>query len=141
MNPPHATTCWLCGDSDRVANDSPKLIPAGELAHDPAFKSNQSRTQTLCSALLILCIVLTILIGIGLAVQEPGSLIAYAIFVGPAYLATGVRALHGMATDRQPKASSLLLTFLFSAVFTTMAVVLFVIASVIAFFVWCLSQL
>lgn len=142
MNPPHATVCWLCVGSDRSSSSElPKLLPTTGLPHNSEIQKNQSRVQTLCAALLVMCIVLTILIGIGLAVQDPGTLIAYAIFVGPAYLATGVRALYGMSREDQPKASTLLLTFLFSGVFTAMAVALFAIASVIAFFVWCLTQL
>ena len=118
MNPPHATVCWLCVGSDRSSSSElPKLLPAAGLPHNSEIQKNQSRVQTLCAALLVMCIVLTILIGIGLAVQDPGTLIAYAIFVGPAYLATGVRALYGMSREDQPKASTLLLTFLFSGVF------------------------
>ncbi len=141
-NPAYAQQCWLCSTSDRSESDpSAKLVPLTDFANDPARLRSQSRTQSICAALLVACVLLTVLIAIGFAVQDQGMLIPLVIAVGPAYMATGVRALHGFATDGQPKASSLLLTFIFSGMFTLLALGLIVIASFVAMFVWCLSQL
>lgn len=141
-NPPYAKQCWLCSTSDRTESDpAARLVPLTEFTNDPARMRSQSRTQSICAALLVACVVLTALIAIGFAVQDTGMLIPLLIVVGPAYLATGVRALRGFAKDGQPKASSLLLTFIFSGMFTVLALVLLAIASFVAFFVWCLTQL
>jgi hypothetical protein len=141
-NPPYAKQCWLCSTSDRSEIvPAARLVPLTEFANDPARLRSQSRTQSICAALLVACVALTVLIVIGFSIQDPGMLIPLIVVVGPAYLATGVRALHGFATDGKPKASSLLLTFLFSGMFTVLAVVLLAIASFVAFFVWCLTQL
>jgi hypothetical protein len=141
-NPPYAKQCWLCSTSDRSGSvAAARLVPLTELIDDPARLRSQSRTQTICAALLVGCVALTVLIVVGFSIQDPGMLIPLLIVVGPAYLATGVRALHGFARNGKPKASSLLLTFLFSGMFTILAVVLLAIASFVAFFVWCFSQL
>ncbi len=141
-NPPYAQRCWLCSTSDRSESvPAARLIPLTEFTGDPARLRSQSRTQTICAALLVACVVLTVLVVIGFAVQDRGMLIPLLVVVGPAYLATGVRALHGYAAHGQPKASSLLLTFIFSGLFTVLALIVLAVVSFIAFFVWCLSQL
>ena len=141
-NPSYATQCWLCSSSDRTASDATaRLVPLAEFANDPARLRSQTRTQQLCAGLLVASLALTLLVAIGFAVQDRGMLIPLLIVVGPAYLATGVRALHDFATDKQLKASSLLLTFLFSGLFAMLALVLFVVACCVAFFVWCVTQL
>ncbi len=141
-NPSYATQCWLCS-TDRMQSTvgAPQLIPVDQYIADPAIARSQKRTQTICATLLAVCVVLTILIGIGIASDEPGGLIAYGIIIGPAYLATGVRALRGVATNETQDASKLLLTFVLSGTFTVMAIFFLAIASFIAFFVWCLTQL
>jgi hypothetical protein len=141
-NPPYAKVCWLCSTGDRTeSNLASALIPFTEFENDPARMRSLSRTQQFCAGLLVACVVLTLLVVIGFAIQDRGMLIPLLIVVGPAYLATGLRALHDFATDKQLKASSLLLTFLFSGLFGVLALALFIVASCIAFFVWCLSQL
>ncbi len=79
--------------------------------------------------------------GVGFAMQDPGVLVPYAILVGPAFLATGVRALHGYAADGKPNAAKLLTTFFLSGIFTFLALTVLAVASFLAFFVWCVSQL
>ncbi len=142
MNPPHATACWLCGpnNTSQASESSAILIPDPQFLNDPGIRRNQSLAQALSAVLLVVCVVLTILVGVGLAAQEPGSLVPYAIFVGPAYLATGVRALYKTSHGERPTAASLLMTFLMSGVFTFMAVILLAVASFVAFFVWCLHE-
>jgi hypothetical protein len=141
-NPTYATQCWLCSTSDRTASAVPaRLIPLGEFANDPARLRSLSRTQQICAGLLVASVVLTLLVVIGCAVQDRGMLIPLLIVVGPAYLATGLRALHDYSSDRRFKPSSLLLTFLFSGLFGVLALILFAIVAFVAFFVWCLSEL
>ncbi len=139
-NPPYAAQCWLC--TNKASNTSPVvLVPITDNANDPVYQRSQRRTQQVCAVLLAGCILLTVLIGIGFGMQDPGMLIPYAIVVGPAYLATGVRALHGYAVDGKPTATKLLTTFFLSGVFTIGFLMVLAVASFLAFFVWCISQL
>ena len=142
MNPPHARQCWLCGPNEptELAAPSQALMPDAEFFNDPGIPRRQSLAQSISAVLLVVCVVLTILVGVGLAAQDPGALVPYAIVVGPAFFATGVRALHKTSHGEKPSASSLLLTFLMSGVFTFMAVVLLAVASAIAMFVWCVHE-
>lgn len=141
-NPTYATRCWLCATSDRSEPDAPpRLIPPSAFVGHPARLRALSRTQQICAGLLVASVVLTLLVVIGCAVQDRGMLIPLVIVVGPAYLATGVRALHDYSSNKQLKPSSLLLTFLFSGLFGVLALVLFAIVTFVAFFVWCLSVL
>ena len=140
-NPTYATRCWLCSTTDRTQSAEPsRLIPLPESASDPARLQSLSRTQQICAGLLVATAILTLLIVIGCAIQDRGLLIPLLIVVCPAYLATGLRALHDYSSNKQIKPSSLLLTFLFSGLFGVLALVLFAIITVVAFFVWCLSE-
>lgn len=138
MNPPYATQCWLCSGGDRASSAVAALVPADQYVSDPAIARWHARTQTICAALLVVCVVLTVLIAIGIAVDQPGALIAFGIVVGPAYLATGLRALRSMTTNEKMDASKLLFTFILSGTFTVLAIFLLVIACFVCFFVWCL---
>ena len=150
MNPPYATQCWLCsgassagstsGSSAGLSGTVAGLVPADQYVADPAIARWHARTQTICAALLVVCVVLTVLIAIGIAVDQPGALIAFGIVVGPAYLATGLRALRSMTTHEKMDASKLLITFILSGTFTVLAIFFLVIASFVAFFVWCLYE-
>ncbi len=145
-NPTYAAKCWLCSTTESTGdfsgpNFAPRLVPLGEYPQDPGQTRSLSRTQQVCAGLLVACVLLTILIVIGCSIQDPGMLVPLLIVVGPAYLATGLRALHDYSSNRQLSPSSLLLTFLFSGLFGVMALVLFAIVTFVAFFVWCLAQL
>jgi hypothetical protein len=145
-NPPSATKCWLC-EGGGTAN--PYAVPAslkpagsapGAVESAPSSRV-ESRTQKVFSVLLGTAVVLALVVGVGLAVQEPGMLVPYLIVITPPFLATGGRALASVAKNEKPKASTLFLTFVWSGLFTAMALALLVVASVIAVFLWCIHTL
>lgn len=143
VNPTYVTRCWLCcSTSDRIESTAPpRLLPLTELQDKPTTLRSLSRTQQICAGLLIASVILTVLVVIGCAIQDRGMLIPLLIVVVPAYLATGLRALHDYSSQQQIKPSSLLITFIFSGFFGVLALVLFAVVTFVAFFVWCLSKL
>jgi hypothetical protein len=141
-NPPYAAQCWLCSTGNRSGASAPaQLVSIASITPEQTGLQSNVRTQHICAVLLVACIVLTSLIGVGIAVQDPGMLIPFVIVIAPAFLATGVRALHGIANENGPKASALLLTFLLSGLFTALGLVLLAIALFVAFCIWCFAQL
>jgi hypothetical protein len=140
-NPPQAVKCWLCERRDNPNPFADPLLAPVDSSTAVVQTGAQSRVQLVFLGLLGLCIAAAVLIGVGIAVQEPGLLIPYAIVIGPAFLATGVRAALMIGRKEQPKPSTLFLTFLWSGVFTALVLVLIVMASVIAFFLWCFHML
>lgn len=141
-NPPIATTCWLCegrGAVNPYAATAP-LQPMPD-AGPPANSWAQSRVEIICLGLLGMAIILAVLVGVGIGVQDPGMLIPYLIVAGPPFLATGVRALASAGRSQKPTPSKLFLTFVWSTMFTVLALVLLVVASVLALIFWCISVL
>lgn len=139
-NPPHAVKCWLC---ERRDSPNPYAVPAlaATSAGAGTQTQGQSRVQLVFLGLLIGSAALALLIGAGIVVQDPGMLIPYLIVVGPAFLATGVRAALMTGRKEQLRPSTLFFTFLWSGLFTAMALMLLVVASIIALFLWCIQVL
>lgn len=139
-NPPHATKCWLCEQRD-VRN--PYAVPMLPMSNAPAEVQTeaQRRVQLVFLCLLIGSAALALLVGVGIGVQDPGLLVPYLIVIAPAFLVTGVRAAIMVGFKQQPKPSTLFLTFLWSGVFTAMVLLLLIVASVIALFLWCVHSL
>lgn len=139
-NPPHAVKCWLC---ERRGQPNPYAVPT-LMPASPADGSStpaRSRVQFVFLCLLIGCIALAVFIGVGIAVQDAGMLVPYLVVITPAFLATGVRAALAVGRNQQPKASTLFFTFLWSGLFTAMALSLIVVASIIALFLWCFQMM
>jgi hypothetical protein len=106
------------------------MPPANESAAPSTVWDNVS------AMLLGICVVLTVLIAIGFAVQDSGLLIPLAIFVGPAYLVTFIRGSTQIGTTGKARAGSLFLTFIVSlAVTALIAIVLAVAASILLFLI------
>jgi hypothetical protein len=91
------------------------------------------------TTLLVICVLLTILVGIGFAVQDQALLIPFAILVGLPYLITMVRGLYRIGTSRPLKPSGLLLTLIVSAVGTILVLTMLIAAAVIVLFIMCLN--
>ncbi|MGN6543699.1 MAG: hypothetical protein ACTHK7_01525 [Aureliella sp.] len=138
-NPPHAVKCWLCEKRDH--SDPYAVSTLAPLPSGPGAKAELSRVQLVFLGVLIACAAVALLIGVGIGVQDPGMLVPYAVVVGPAFLATGVRAAVMIGRKEQPRPSSLFFTFLWTSLFMAMALILLVVASVIAFFLWCVHML
>jgi hypothetical protein len=91
--------------------------------------------------LLLLCFLLTVLVAIGIAVQDRGMLIPFAIFVGPAYLVTIVRGLVQTRSQDGPRAGSLFLTFMLSLMVTVAVLIMLAVAGIIFLFIICLQSM
>lgn len=138
-NPPHAVKCWLCEKRDHSGPYAVSTLAASPAG--PGAKAELSRVQLVFLGALIACAAVALLIGVGIGAQDPGMLVPYAVVVGPAFLATGVRAAVMIGRKEQPRPSSLFFTFLWTGLFTAMALILLVVASVIALFLWCVHML
>lgn len=144
-NPPHAARCWLCdgtGKTNPYAASPPMLQPIDKAGAKPSLlvKPNE-RVEMVFTFLVGGTVALALLVGVGLAAQDPGLLVPYVIILGPAFLVTGVRAAYTITKQEQLRASSLFWTFLWSGLFTVAVLGVLVMASIIALFLWCVHAL
>lgn len=141
-NPPHAAKCWLCERND---TKNPYAVQSHLQSNAPPQRgsslSAQGRVEVVFASLLIGALILAIIVGVGIAAQDPGLLIPYLIVIAPPIMATSVRALVSVSQHKKPSAYALFMTFLWSGLFTILALVLLVVATVVALFVWCLHML
>jgi hypothetical protein len=140
-NPPHATKCWLCarqGNTDPYA--PPTQLQSAGSATNILGTGAQSRAETVYAGLLVSAVVLAFIIGLGLGAQDPGLLIPYLIVIAPAFLATAARLMYGVVRKEKTKPSALLLAFV-SGLSFILVLGLLAMASVVAFFLWCLWSL
>ena len=77
--------CWLCYENKSEPNP---FAVSGKLITSEPPQSQMTTWDVVFSVLLGLCALLSLLIGIGLAVEDKGLLIPFAIFIGPAYAVT-----------------------------------------------------
>ena len=76
--------CWLCYENKSEPNP---FAVSGNLVTEET-QSLMTTWDLVFSVLLGICVFLTLLIGIGLAVEDRGLLVPFAIFMGPAYAVT-----------------------------------------------------
>ena len=131
--------CWLCYEPKSVPN--PYASHADSISQNPIKGYAPSHWDHLFTGILIVCVVLTVLIAIGLAVQDRGLLIPFAICVGPAYLVTIARGLMNRGTNGEMRPGTLLRTFAVSIVMTAMVFVVLTAASIVLLLVICLQSL
>jgi hypothetical protein len=138
----NAKKCWICYQ-DRPPN--PYSVDAPVPASAVVFPNGKQFTEHTPSAwdsslmaVLILCMVLAVLIGIGMVVQDRGMIIPFGIFVGPAFAITIIRGMIQSGTRVRP--GSLLLTFFLSLIATLLVLFLLAAALVGMLFLICLSS-
>ncbi len=142
-NPTATGRCWVC-HLDRVAKNPYGILPAISAGLPNATDGTspaQQRTQGVYWFLLLGCMVLLVLVGIGVGAQDPGVMLTYLIIISPACLMTLVRAMQGLATRKGVQPQNLLLTFILSGAVTAIVLMLLIIAAVIALIVWCFAVL
>ena len=139
--------CWLChGQQDQVKNPySSSVAPEVAAQHVPLVHTGPQATSSRFDALFIgilfsICI-LTVLVGIGIAVQDPGLLVLYIVFMVPPYLAVGIRGLMQVSQSGKARPGSLILTWISSLVVTGAVAVLIGFAMIIMLVIYCFSQL
>ena len=89
--------------------------------------------------LLGICVLLTILIAVGLAVEDRGLLVPFAIFMGPAYVVTMIRGIVPRGTKGSPRPANLFLTFMVSLLATVLISIILTVAAVVLLFLACIG--
>lgn len=130
--------CWLCQADPSVENPygvnaSPEQQPTEPTASTPL--------DALFWVLLAICFLLALLVGLGLAAEEPGTLVPYALVVGPAFLIPGVRALWQIGRGERPRPTKLMLSVALTFAITIAVVVLLALAAVGLLLLICLSAI
>lgn len=128
--------CWLCYEDKSTPNP---FAATGPSLREEAIAFPQNHWDIVFSVLLGLCVLMTLLIGIGLAVEDRGLLIPFAIFVGPAYAITLIRGMVQVTTKQGARPSSLLVTFLVSILATVSISIVLTVAAAIMLFLICIG--
>lgn len=132
--------CWLCHEKKTESN--PYSVSESSLSETTTSASTAFSTwDAFFTALLVICVVLTVLVGIGFAVQDQGMLIPFAIFIGPPYLVTILRGLHRFGTSKPVNPAGLFLTLMISAVATALVAIMLAVGAVIVLFIMCLNEM
>lgn len=140
-----ARHCFLCRTSlVQPGNVNPYAAPpgptgSGATEHKWLTNPAQGRAESAFLYLLVVVVVLAIMLGIGLAAQESGTLILYLIVVVPALAAAGMSGLLSVMKGEAPKPSRMLLTMVFSVALTIGVGFLLVLAGIILLFMLCLG--
>jgi ribosomal protein L40E len=138
--PDSAAKCWLCGYENLPLNPfavSPIESSTIDVTPKPAVTS---ASNLLFGLLLALCIALTLLIGVGLGIDQPGALVPYSILVGPALLITLARSLEQAQPGQKNSMSRLFSTFLVSMLATIGIIFLLLLAAAILLIVICIQS-
>jgi hypothetical protein len=128
--------CWLCYESETTPN--PYAI-SGNTATESGIPPPTTAWDIVFSVLLGICVLLTLLIAIGLAVQDPGTLIPFAILMGPAYLVTIIRGAIPSRSTKGSRPASLFLTFIVSLLATVLISTVLIVAAAVLFFLACIG--
>jgi hypothetical protein len=132
--------CWLCYAKKTSENPyAPIAIPNVPAALNTSPPSSAA-WDIIATILLISCLILTILLAIGMAAQDAGMLIPFAILVGPAYLVTLVRGVGQISSSGRPSPGKLFKTFMLSLVVTIAIIAALLIAAIILLILICLNS-
>lgn len=127
-NSPDNKLCWLC------------RAPLGK---EPVTAELAAKPRPLPLAegffwtLTIACLGLLVLVGVGIAQDDAGMLIPYAILLTPALLATLVRSLVSASRGKRVSGKEVFMTLLLSASVTILVVVGLFVAAIAALFAYC----
>ncbi len=137
VNTPEAAKCWLCG--------RPPVVDIEMVSEevDSAYRSPTAVTPegAVVNTASLLLSILVVLVGVGLAMEEPGLAVAYGIVTIPAMLATFVTASRYQAKGKPLGPWGKIVMFIISVVAITGLLGMLAVAAMIAFFIYCLSQL
>lgn len=128
--------CWLCYENKSTPNP---FAVSSNLVTEETPHSPMTTSDMVFGVLLAICVLLTLLIAVGLAVEDRGLLIPFAIFMGPAYAVTFFRGIVPRGAKGSPRPASLFLTFIVSLLVTVLISVVLAIAAVIMLFLACVG--
>jgi hypothetical protein len=130
-NPPHHKLCWLCHAPLTWGQE----VVTAELVQ-------KARPLPLADAFFWIltagCLLVLVLVGIGIAQEDPAMLILYAIVLAPALIATLARSMLSLSRRKSVSGMEVFFTLLLSASVTVLVVVVLFIAVIVAFFAYCL---
>ena len=138
--------CWMCG-ADIAGLGSKEMNPyAARSSSEVSSRSMDrpvagSQYDLIFTLLLIGCLVLAIIVGIGMAAEDPGALVGYLILIGPAFIVTGVRALWQVGETGKTQPGRLLISLFVSFSITVAILALLALAAIIFLFVLCFWQI
>lgn len=128
--------CWLCYENKSTPN--PFAVSGIPMADENAIGPTTT-WDIVFGALLGICVLLTVLIAIGMAVEDRGLLVPFAIFMGPAYIVTIIRGLMSGGTKGSPRPANLFLTFIVSLLATVMISIVLAVAAAALLFLACIG--
>ena len=130
--------CWLCSgkpedrNSIKVNSQTTQTYVAGN--------GSSSIFEGIYTAILAICAVMAVLIGIGLTIQDPGLLVPYLFLLGPILLASGVHGSQQIVTTGRIQPGSLLKTVMIASLTVFALVAALIIAFVIFLFAICMPM-
>ncbi|MGE0757804.1 MAG: hypothetical protein AB7F89_09885 [Pirellulaceae bacterium] len=127
---PDAPRCWMC-QADLAQVDT---IVTAELVAPP----RGGVSETVFAGATLLLVGLAALLGIGIAIDEPGAAVVYALVAAPALLATVIRVQIRKSKVGHVSWAERFVTLLVSASVVVAILVMLVVASVVALFIYCL---
>jgi hypothetical protein len=129
--------CWLCYESKSSPNP---FAVSGSFQTDDPVNAPATKRDTVFMVLLGVCVLLTLLIGIGLAVENRGLLIPFAIFLLPAYAVTIISGIASASRNRNPGPASFFFTFVVSLLVTALIAIVLIAAAILFLFLSCMGS-
>ncbi len=141
---PRTVTCWLCYSAQSNADANPYTVGRQGQVENAGAGSTQvvNGPYTIVDYcflfLLIGCVVLTFLIGLGIVVDDPNATIGFVVLVAPAYIITTLRTWsRAERTGAKPRPARMLATLLLSFTATVGIIFLLGLAAMILLFAVC----
>ncbi len=131
--------CWLCHAPSNASATSPYQPPS--IIISEAVADRYTTFDYVSMAILSLCAILAVLIGIGITLDDQGMLVPFLIVVSPAFLVTLGKGLHSWSQTGRPQPGKMLLTLLTAGVVTISVIALLIVAGIVMLFAICLSQI
>lgn len=131
--------CWLCLDKPENHNSVKVDSPATQTY--VAGNDSNSSFEGIYTAILAICAVMTVLIGIGLTIQSPELLVPYLFLLGPILIASGVHGSQQIVTTGHIQPRSLFKTVMIASLTVFALVAALIVAFVIFLLVICMPML
>lgn len=142
---PQLQRCWLCGASQpnaQRATNPYTQVPPQKPAHGPQPTQGESSVyDTLMTVMLGGIVFVTVLLAIGIGIEEPGMLVFYGIFALPPLFVAGVQGLMQVSKEGKARPGSLVLSWLVSVLIMIGLAALLIVAALVMLIVYCFAEL
>ncbi len=132
-----AARCWLCY--------KPLPMGAGMVVAEVVPERTTTRkspiSQWVFGIMTGAVVLLVVLIGMGIAIDQPPQAIVYLVIVLPGLVATGVSMRKSLVASGQVSWQRSFSTLILSFSITMAVLVVLVVAAFVAFFLYCLSEI